>query len=250
MNGRGRTEILGVPFDPVSAAEAVSLITDNIAARRGKPGAPYTVVTPNPVMSMACLENPELAAAVRSSSLSLADGTGIISAARRLRLPLTERVTGIDTGYAVLRRCAEEGLTVYLLGARPGTAELAAERLCRELPGLRVCGCRDGYFTDGAEDGQVIAGLQEAMPALLVVCLGSPRQELWVHRNIAALSGIGAVMTLGGALDIWSGRVKRAPRPFIRLRAEWLWRMLVSPSKLRLLPVLAAYRHKTRRRLL
>ncbi len=228
--------ILGVNFDKFTRNDATSLI---FAACKEKSKHPLTVVTPNPIMVMNAQKNADLFSALNAADLSLADGVGIISAAKRMGTPLSERVTGIDTGYDVLGRLAEAGGSVYLIGAKPGVAELAAERLTEKLPGLCVVGTQHGYFDN---DEEIIGDIKETSPDLIIVCLGSPRQELWVHKHRAELGGVGAAMCLGGALDVWSGNVKRAPRIFIKMRLEWLWRMLCEPRRLASLPKMVKFR--------
>lgn len=244
--GNETVSVLGVNIARVTADGAADAVFAAVCA----PGAdrePYLVVTPNPTMLMNAQKLPELREALNGASLATADGVGVVSAARRAGTPLPERVTGIDTGCAVLGRCAGAGKKVCLLGAKPGVAEQAAANLTAALPGLCVCGVRDGYFGDG-ESGEVTAWVRSLRPDLLIVCIGSPRQELWAYANRAELRGVGAVMTLGGALDVWAGRVKRAPAFVRRLRLEWAWRMLREPARLRALPAILRFRWRTRRR--
>ena len=236
-----RISILNISFDSTTANEASEKI---FAACKNKNEFPLTTVTPNPTMVMTAQENEKLFSALSSADLSLADGVGIISAARRMGTPLPERVTGIDTAYSVLEKLAEIGGSVYLLGAKPGVAEKASAELTEKLPSLRVVGTHDGYFESDAE---IIKDITEKSPDLLAVCLGSPRQEIWAHENKEKLAGVGAVMCLGGALDVWSGNIKRAPKLFIKLRLEWLWRMLCEPIRMKNLPLMIKFRRLTRK---
>ena len=236
-----RISILNIAFDAVKGNEAVSQI---LTACRSKQASPLAVVTPNPIMVMNAQKDKDLFSAITNADLSLTDGVGIISAAKRMGTPLPERVTGIDTGYAVLKKLAGIGGSVYLLGAKPGVAELAADRLIKKLPGLRVVGTHDGYFENNEE---IISEINERSPDLLVVCLGSPKQEIWVDTNREKICGVGAIICLGGALDVWSGNTKRAPSLFIRLHLEWLWRMLCEPKMIRELPKMIKFRSLTRK---
>jgi N-acetylglucosaminyldiphosphoundecaprenol N-acetyl-beta-D-mannosaminyltransferase len=228
--------ILGVSFSTANQAEASEII---FTACKSKNKFPLTVVTPNPLMVMNAQRNETLFSALSHADLSLADGVGIISAARRMCTPLPERVTGIDTGYAVLKKLEKIGGSVYLLGARPDVAEKAAEKLTENLPCLHIVGTHHGYF---GNDEEIIRDISEKSPDLLIVCLGSPRQEIWAHQNKANLSGVGAIMCLGGALDVWAGKVKRAPAIFIKLHLEWLWRMICEPKRFSALPKMIKFR--------
>jgi N-acetylglucosaminyldiphosphoundecaprenol N-acetyl-beta-D-mannosaminyltransferase len=236
-----RIEILNVPFDITTKKNAANTV---FLRCRERGNGPLIVVTPNPVMVMNAQRNASLLSALRGAGLSLPDGVGIISAAKRMGTPLPERVTGIDTGYAVLERLAEVGGSVYLLGAKPGVAEKASELLTEKLPCLRIVGTHHGYFD---KDDEIISEIRGKEPDLLVVCLGSPQQEIWVNENKKKLTGVGAVLCLGGALDVWSGNVRRAPKLFIKMRLEWLWRMLNEPRRLKELPKMVKFRLATRK---
>ena len=236
-----RIKILDIGFDRTTLCEASERI---FTAIQNKGDVPFTVVTPNPIMVMTAREDKELFSALSSTDLSLADGIGVISAAKRLGTPLPERVTGIDTGYDVLKKLAEIGGSIYLLGAKLGVAEKATEKLTEKLPGLRVVSTHHGYFDSNKE---IITNIKEKKPDLLIVCLGSPRQEIWVYENKEMLSGVGAIMCLGGALDVWAGNVKRAPTLFIKLRLEWLWRMICEPKRMKNLPLMFKFQCLTRK---
>ena len=236
-----RISILNISFDSTTANEASEKI---FAACKNKNEFPITAVTPNPIMVMNAKENDKLFSALANADISLADGVGIISAARHMGTPLPERVTGIDTAYSVLEKLAEIGGSVYLLGAKPGVAEKASAELTEKLPSLRVVGTYDGYFESDAE---IIKDISEKSPNLLAVCLGSPRQEIWAHENKEKLAGVGAVMCLGGALDVWSGNIKRAPMLFRKMHLEWLWRMLCEPKRMKNLPLMIKFRLLTRK---
>ena len=236
-----KVSILGVNFNIINRTDASEFI---FTACKNKNEYPLTVVTPNPIMVMTARENEKLHSALEDADLSLADGVGIISAAKRLGTPLPERVTGIDTGYDVLKKLAEIGGSVYLLGAKPGVTEKAAEKLTKKLPGLRVVDTHHGYFDS---DEEIIVNIKEKKPDLLIVCLGSPRQEIWVYETKRMLSGVGAIMCLGGALDVWAENVKRAPALFIKLRLEWLWRMICEPKRMKNLPLMFKFQCLTRK---
>lgn len=243
VSGRDRAAVLGIGFDILTADEAVRRAADALEGDEL-----LTVVTPNPVISMRCFYDARLFRAVSGASLSLADGRGIIDAAGRLGVPITERIAGIDFGYSLLRRAAEGKKRVFLLGGRPGRADEAAKKLSAALPGLDICGTCDGF--EGSEnDDKLRALLAAAHPDILFVCLGSPRQECWIDDNREFLERVGVrvAAALGGSLDVWSGDVRRAPEPFIRLRLEWLWRCIREPRRLRVIPTLVRYRILTRK---
>ena len=233
--------ILGIPFCSVKQNEASERI---LYACLHNHNMPFTVVTPNPIMVMNAQKNEDLLSALSSADLVLADGIGIIAASKRMGTPLPERVTGIDTAYSVIEKLDDIEGSIYLLGAKPGVAEKAAQILSKSFPYLKIAGTHHGYFDD---DGEIIKDISNNSPNLLAVCLGSPRQEIWVYQNLAKLSGVGAVICLGGSLDVWAGEIKRAPMLFIKLHLEWLWRMLREPKRFKELPKMIKFRCLTRK---
>ena len=136
-----RIDVLGVGFDNLTMTEAV----DRAMELLRQSGAHY-VVTPNPEIVEVCREDPEARAAVNGADLVLPDGIGVIKGAAMLGTPLKERTPGVEFAAALMDRMAAEGLTLFLLGAKPGVAEAAARRLTAAHPGLRIAGTHDGYF--------------------------------------------------------------------------------------------------------
>ena len=218
-----RIDVMGVGFDSLTIEEAVSRAKALMAERR----AAY-VVTPNPEIVMACRERAETMEAVNGADLVLPDGVGVIYGARILGTPLKTKLPGIDFIQALMADMAKEGKSVYLLGSKPGVAEKAAENLKAKYPGLVISGTHDGYFKD---DAPVVAAVNEAKPDLLLVCLGAPKQELWMQRNRSLLQ-VGLMAGLGGSLDVFAGNVKRAPKAFQRLGLEWLYRLMKEPKRI------------------
>lgn len=241
--GAPRVSVLGVEFDPLTRAEAASHATEQLLRGDGL----FTIVTPNPVISMNCRRAPALMRAVNAASLSVPDGRGVIDAARRQGTPLPERVCGIDLAGDILSAAAEHGWRVFLLGGAPGRAEEAAARLGAEHAGLIICGTLDGYGGI-ADPDHVWNTLTAAAPDILFVCLGSPKQERFIFDNTKRLSEIGVRLAaaLGGSVDVWSGSVRRAPSLIIKAKLEWLWRCICQPRRLRVLPTLIKYRLLTK----
>lgn len=218
-----RTDVLGVAFDNVTLDEAV----DRALALLEEEG-PHLVVTPNPEIVQRAEKDPEFAEILSKAHLVLPDGVGVIYAAKILGRPLRARVPGIDFASALLGRVAGTGKRLFLLGAAPGVAELAAVNLRAAYPGLVVCGTHDGYFK---EDGPVADAIREARADLVFVCLGAPKQEKWIAANGAA-AGARLYVGLGGSLDVFAGKVERAPESFQKLGLEWLYRLMKQPSRI------------------
>jgi len=220
-----RTDVLGVGFDDISPEQAVSYAYSII---QGNDNA--YIVTPNPEIVWECRTNPDLSAAVNNASLVLPDGIGIIIAAKLLGTPIKSgRVPGIDFGAALFHEIAKNNRSVFLYGAKPGVASEAGARLEAGYPGLRIAGTADGYDPDTE---QIIGQIDKAAPDLLLVCLGAPKQELWMANHVKKLN-VRLCIGLGGALDVLAGRKKRAPVFFRKLGLEWLYRIIGEPRRIK-----------------
>ena len=203
---------------------------------------PCVVMTPNAVMLETCRRDKKCADLLNSASLSLPDGAGVMMAARRKGTPLSERVAGISFGEDVLAYAARNHLRVFLLGGEDGVARQAAQRLCLRFPELKICGTYWGYFQKGgAENLRLRSYLHICRPDVLLVCFGFPAQEEWIVENMDVLSSVRVVAALGGSLDVWAQRKKRAPASVQRCGLEWAWRMMQEPKRLRKLPSLVRF---------
>ena len=213
--------------------EARSLII-----RRMEAGEQTVLYTPNPVMMENARRMPRLKAALCRADINLPDGIGVVLAARCLGLAVSQRISGVDVAGDVLSLAARFGWRVFFLGGRAGVAEQAAERMKAKHPQLLICGTRDGYFS---RESEAVAQIRAASPDVLFVCLGSPKQELWIDRYRRELRDVRLLMGLGGTLDVLSGCVARAPVWMQRAGLEWLWRMAREPRRMRDLPKMAIF---------
>ena len=218
-----RINVLGVGFDNVTMKEAVARGVELL----GQPGAHY-VATPNPEIVEVCRENPEAMKAVNGADLVLADGIGIVKGARILGTPLKAKNPGIEFAAYLMGEMAKKGMSLYLLGAKPGVAETAGKRLAEKYPGLTIAGTHDGYFQD---DAPVVEAIRQSGADAVFVCLGAPKQELWMAKNGPA-TGARLLCGLGGSLDVFAGTVKRAPKFWSDHGLEWFYRLCKEPSRL------------------
>lgn len=218
-----KTDVLGVQYDNVTMAEALE---------RGRAILCGTeiccCVTPNAEMAYDALHDAEFRGVLNSASLVLPDGAGVILGAKILRTPLKEKVAGIEFAQNMLAVYEELGSRLFLLGSKPGVAELAAEKMRQAHPKLCICGVHDGYFQDETE---VIDQINAAHADALYVCLGAPKQEYFMYRNREKLN-VRLMAGLGGTLDGIAGTVKRAPKWMIRLQLEWLYRLIKEPRRI------------------
>lgn len=218
-----RTDVLGVGFDDLTLEEATQAGAGLVEAE----GFHYAV-TPNPEFLLVARKNPEFRQALLGADLVLADGIGVVYSAKILGRPLKGKVPGIDFAQQLLAWMASHGKRLFLLGAKPGVAELAAANLKSTYPGLIICGTHDGYFK---EDGPVVEEIRAAAADVVFVCLGAPKQEFWMVNNGPA-TGAHLMIGLGGSLDVFAGVVERAPQTFQKLGLEWLHRLIKEPKRI------------------
>lgn len=225
-----RLHVLGIPVDAVTASQALERA--QVLAAAASIGKAALVLTPNPELIMRARVEPELRAVAAAADLALADGVGVVWAARHLRQPLPARVPGIELMEALLAWAATAELPVYLLGARPEVIGRAAQRAQVRFPGLRVAGFADGYFGPQGE-AAAVAAVAASGARLLLVGLGVPAQERFLYRHRAELGQVRLAMAVGGSFDVLAGVARRAPRPLRRLGLEWLWRLARQPWRWR-----------------
>jgi N-acetylglucosaminyldiphosphoundecaprenol N-acetyl-beta-D-mannosaminyltransferase len=215
---------LGLPVDLVRREELLATVPEMI--RRG---GCHHLVALNPIKVMRALEEPELRAGIEEAAIVYPDGVGISWALRlvhRERIPV---LPGCDLMVDLLRLAGRERWRVFLVGARPDVLERVRERLGREHPRLEIAGAMHGYFPD-AESDAVVARVIAARPHVLLVAMGAHRQETFA-RAVAAGGGVPVVLTVGGSFDAYAGIVPRPPRWLLRLRLEWLYRLVRQPFR-------------------
>lgn len=242
-----KVNVLGVNFDCKTFSQFQNAFVKRINNHQST-----LVVTANPEIVMAANENPLFMKILQEDAdFITADGIGIVQAAKLLRTPLPERVTGYDLFVWLLKLADERELRVYLIGARPVVIHAVQAKIARHYPGLQLVGAEDGYFH---EDLDLVARrIEHTEPDLVFAALGSPRQEqLLAILRRSALPAL--MMGVGGSFDVFSGQVKRAPLAFQTTHLEWFYRLLKEPRRFRRMLVLprfvvhVAQARKSRRR--
>lgn len=180
-------------------------------------------------LNVACTDD-RYRAALKRSAMVLPDGSGIRIAACLRGEGLRENLNGTDLFPKLCADAAALGLSIYLLGARPGIAEASARAMQARFPTLRVAGCRDGYF-DSTDEDRVIDEINRSGADLLFVALGVPMQELWLDR-VAHKLKVRTALGVGGLFDFYSGRIPRAPRWLRDVGFEWVWRLMQEPRRM------------------
>lgn len=222
---RDTVEILGVKIDKITAADALEKAKELLSEE-----GVSAIYTPNPEIVMAANQDPAFGAVLNEADLCTPDGIGVVYASRILGDPVPERVPGFDLTCGLIEHIAKTGDGVFLLGAKPGVAEEAARRLTEKYPTLVVSGTQDGYFKE-EEESSIVETINRSGATLLLVCLGAPKQEKWIHRHRDQLK-VHLCMGVGGSLDVFAGTAKRAPEFFIRCNLEWFYRFCKQPSRL------------------
>lgn len=193
-------------------------------------GSPHLVITADASGIVQAQTDAYFRGLFAKADLITPDSAGVLWAARRFGTPLKERVSGVDIVQEMCRASSYKGHRLYFLGAAPGVAELAAEKLRLKFPGCNIVGARHGYFPPES-DTVVAQEIAELKPDVLFVAMGIPRQEKFIEAT-SAIIGAKVAMGVGGSFDVFSGKVRRAPRLFQRMHLEWLWRLGQNPKKI------------------
>jgi N-acetylglucosaminyldiphosphoundecaprenol N-acetyl-beta-D-mannosaminyltransferase len=201
-------------------------------------GGHHLVATVNPEFVMRARSDQDFARVLESADLCLADGSGVVWAARRQGCAMREPVTGVDLIPPLAALCARRGFRIFLLGAAPGVANDLADRLRVEHPELEVEA--HAGTPDPSADAATLALIRAHKPQVLLVAYGHPKQELWIDRMRESL-GVAVAMGVGGSFDYLTGRIPRAPTWMRRAGLEWLFRLVRQPWRVRRMAVLPIY---------
>ena len=225
-------ELLGFSIDNYSFEEAVtkakSLIDGDRVAQ---------VITINPEMFQAAEKDSYFANIIRDAEMVIPDGVGV-----KLGLKLTgqnaARIPGIDFAKRLLKEAALSNIPVAIVGSKEEVITKAIENLQKEISGLNIVYYHNGYFQN---DNEIYEGLKKYSPKLILIAMGSPKQEKFIYEAKKVLNPA-LMVGIGGSLDVWSGTVKRAPKIFQSLGLEWFYRTITQPSRFkRIFPALPLF---------
>ncbi len=220
--------LLGHSVHPIDLELAAQWV---LAATRAQ-GPARLVVTLNPEIIVRSRRQPSLWRALARADLTVADGVGVLWAARRAGQPLPGRVPGVDLAFEVLAR-GGPGLRVAFVGGRPGVAERAASEAVQRW-GVTVTTARHGYFERETEGAMVAADVARGRPDLLLAGLGEG-QEVVLDDHREAW-GAAVLIGVGGTLDVLAGTAARTPAWTRRMGLEWAWRVGLDPSRWHRIP--------------
>jgi N-acetylglucosaminyldiphosphoundecaprenol N-acetyl-beta-D-mannosaminyltransferase len=224
---RPSSAIFEIPIDLAHPAELLRTISGWASG-----GATRRVMYVNAHVVNQSRTTPGLGAALRRADLVYCDGYGVRLAARVLKSPVPHRMTGADWIWGLARLCELTGHSLYLLGSEPPLAQQAAARLRRFYPNLEVAGAHHGFFElDSPHNERVIEDIQAHGAEIVLVGMGTPKQELWVDRYADRLDGA-VVWTVGALFDYVSGHTPRAPQWLADNGFEWIFRLAIEPQRM------------------
>lgn len=225
-------ELLGFRIDTYSFEEAVSKAKELID---GKSVA--QVVTINPEMFEYANKDADFTNIVKEAEMVIPDGVGV-KIALQINGTKVNRIPGIDFAQKLLKEAAQNNIPVAIVGAKEEVITKAVENLQNKISGLNIVYYHNGYFE---ESSRIYEELKSKSPKLVLVALGSPKQEKFIYNAKKVLKPC-LMIGIGGSLDVWSGNLKRAPKIFQIMGLEWLYRTATQPSRLkRIFPTLPMF---------
>ena len=224
---RDLVKILGYGVDSFTFDEAV----EYAYSHHGQ------IVTINPEMISEASKNKDFSEIVEHADLVVPDGIGVEIGLKILGHKV-RRIPGIELGRALIVKFSDENKTVAFVGAKPEVVESAVKMLRTDIQNLNVVYFHDGYFKDA---NIIMDSLYQAKPDLVLVALGSPKQEFFIAEMKTRLPN-STFIGLGGSFDVWAGHVERAPEIYQNLGLEWLYRTIKEPKRFkRIFPTLPLF---------
>ncbi len=227
-----RALVLNCPCDICDMDYALLCAESAIEEKRN-----FHIVTINPEMIMYAQENKDFFEIINNSNLNIIDGIGIKIALKFQNIN-AENIRGVDFSRELLKLAEKNNYPAALLGAKEEVIQHAVENFLSEYKNLNIVYSRNGYFEN---DDEIIEEIKAKQPSVVLVGLGSPKQEEMIVKLKQVLNG--AVMVgVGGSFDVFSGLTKESPKIFQKLGLEWLYRTICEPKRLkRIFPALPLF---------
>lgn len=219
-----KTDIHGVMIDNVNMDEALEIVLTMLKGKTAN-----KIFTPNAEIIMQANRDPELLNILNSAELVIPDGAGVILASRILKCRLKEKVSGIDLVKEILKNTKKKPVSFFILGGKPGIAEKASINILSDYPKAKIMGFRNGYFEE-SEIPEIIKQINDSKAEILLVGLGAPKQEKWIHKYAGQLNSK-VIMGIGGAIDVFAGNAALAPEFMRKAGLEWLFRLIKEPGR-------------------
>jgi N-acetylglucosaminyldiphosphoundecaprenol N-acetyl-beta-D-mannosaminyltransferase len=225
MPSMKKINICGVDFSNISSRELMYILKEKL---RGSAQNCF-IVTPNVDFIVRANSDIKFREVLNSSELSLCDSAIVKIASTFLGNEIEEKITGSDLLNIVCTNL--EGKTnFFVLGAKQEIVKISAHNLEQMYPNVNITGFHHGYFGEN-KDRRIINMINASNPEVLIIGMGSPRQELWVDKNKGFLK-IKIILCVGGILDVLAGKIKRAPAWMQKAGLEWFWRLIKDPKRL------------------
>lgn len=222
---KNRYKIMNTYVNAVSMQQTIEYVEKIIAERK-----PVQHVVINASKINLIESDSKLAEIVNSCPLINADGASIVWAAKKLGIPVKERVTGCDLFQNLVAVAAKKGYKIFLFGAKEKVVSKVKEIYEKKYPGIQIVGYRNGYFTE-ADEPEIIEQMKDSGADMMFVAFSSPKKEYWVNKYISELN-IPFVMGVGGSFDIVAGVTDRAPKWWQNHGLEWLYRLIQEPHRM------------------
>ncbi|MGB9856926.1 MAG: WecB/TagA/CpsF family glycosyltransferase [Dictyoglomaceae bacterium] len=190
----------------------------------------HTIFTPNAEIIALAERNNFLKKILMDSDLNLPDGIGVLLLAKKMGYRNLRKFAGIDAMINLISVSQREKKFIYFLGAKQEVLNNMILKLKEKYKEILISGYHHGYFSIEEEE-KIINDINTSNTDILFVALGAPKQEAWIYKNKDKLK-VKIAMGVGGSFDVLSQRKKRAPKIFINLGLEWLYRILQEPKRL------------------
>lgn len=208
-----------------SAQSFYEILSDNL-----KNNKKTFVVTANPETFMISEKNEDVRKMLLDKeTVMVPDGIGVLKAGKKIGYNIEERITGIDIANELLKFGNEQKKSIYLFGSKQEVIDSMKIVIKEQYPNLKLVGTSNGYVTDKDKVFDEIVKLE---PDIVLVALGIPLQEMLIYKHLNKFKK-GIFVGVGGSFDVMSGMKKRAPKIFIKLNLEWLYRIMKEPKRLK-----------------
>ena len=181
----------------------------------------------NPLIITNFYKNEKIIEEFNTQNYNIPDGIGIVIASKLKRLKIKNRIAGIEFVDDLIKVANDNKYTIYFYGAKPGIVEKAKSNLEEKYKDIKIIGTMDGYV----DEKKALKDIKKKKPDILLIGMGSPKQENFIINNKKELKDIKVIIPVGGSFDVISGTLKRAPKIFIKLNLEWLYRMIKEPKR-------------------
>ena len=222
---KNKAEIFfGVRIDNLTINEVFKKIKDFL-----KDGKQHYIVLPYSEFIIRAQKDKKFRKILNEADLSLCESKGLWHAIRFLGKRFKENISGVDFIYRLSNKSQIIGSSLFLLGGEERVVKGARESLIKKYPKSKIVGAENGY----QDLEKIIEKVNKAGPDILLVGLGSPKQEKWIYKNLKRMPSLKIAIGVGGAFDFISGRLKRAPKFIQKIGLEWLWRLLLQPWRIK-----------------